>query len=184
MNAIFAIIVISSAAIMCLTNADMFITTCINGAMQSAQTLVTLFCIYTVWMGICRVAEDANITASFAKRLAPLCKKIFKCDDELTIKYVATNLSCNLLGIGGAATPYGVKAVERMERVNNEYGQNLLFIINATSIQLIPSTVIAIRAASGSMMPSDIVLPSLIATAFSTLFASLCYVALNKLCHL
>ena len=91
------------------------------------------------------------------------------------------NLSCNLLGIGGAATPYAVKAIGELEKEKNGYAQKLLFVINATSIQILPTTVIALRASAGSVSPSDIFLPSLICTAVSTLTAVLLFVAGNKI---
>ena len=81
------------------------------------------------------------------------------------------NISCNLLGLGGAATPYAVKAVEELDKQSNDFAQKLLFVINATSIQILPTTVIALRAGAGSLSPSDIFLPSLICTAISTLTA-------------
>ena len=91
------------------------------------------------------------------------------------------NLSCNLLGIGGAATPYAVKAVGELEKDGNDWAQMLLFVINATSIQLIPSTVIALRTGAGSGAAFDIFLPSLICTVFSTVLATALFTAFYKL---
>lgn len=90
------------------------------------------------------------------------------------------NLSCNLLGIGGAATPYAVKAIGELEKTGNDFAQKLLFVINATSIQIIPSTVIALRAGAGSANPADIFLPSLICTALSTLLAAGLFIAIER----
>jgi spore maturation protein A len=82
------------------------------------------------------------------------------------------NLSVNLLGISGAATPYGIRAANLLDKTKNaEFSSAMLFVINATSIQLIPTSIIGIRTALGSSAPADILLPTLISTAFSTLFA-------------
>ncbi len=91
------------------------------------------------------------------------------------------NLSCNLIGIGGAATPYAVKAIGELEKEGNSFAQKLLFIINATSIQIVPTTVITLRAAAGSISPSDIFLPSLICTIVSTATAVTLYLLYDKL---
>lgn len=180
MNAIFTVIFILSAVILCLTAPAEFLPALLGGGQRALTTAVTLFCVYAVWMGLSAVAEDCRLTQKCAGLLSPLCGKLFKVKDKSTVKDISMNLSCNLLGIGGAATPYGVKAVEGLEREKNYYAQNLLFIINATSIQLIPATVIALRASAGSVNASDIALPSLIATAVSTAVGAGAYVLIEK----
>ena len=181
MNAIFTVIFVLSAVILCFTAPAEFLPALLGGGQRALTTAVTLFCVYAVWMGLSAVAEDCRLTQKGARLLAPLCGRLFKTKDENTLKDISMNLSCNLLGIGGAATPYGIKAVEGLEREGNRYAQNLLFIINATSIQLIPATVIALRASSGSLNASDIALPSLIATAVSTVVGAGAYVLIEKL---
>ena len=132
---------------------------------------LTLFCIYAVWMGLSKLAEKSGLSKYIARGLKPVTKRIFRTDDETANEQLAMNISCNLLGLGGAATPYAVKAVEELDKQSNDFAQKLLFVINATSIQILPTTVIALRAGAGSLSPSDIFLPSLICTAISTLTA-------------
>ena len=67
-------------------------------------------------------------------------KKIFKTSNPAALESLAMNMSCNLLGIGGAATPYAVKAIAELEKDKNDWAQKLLFVINATSVQLLPTT--------------------------------------------
>ncbi|MGN0817701.1 MAG: hypothetical protein ACI4L9_01915 [Candidatus Coproplasma sp.] len=184
MNAIFIAVFVASATAICICSPNSFLPSLLNGAMNAAKTGLTLFCIYAVWMGISAVAEDAGINRGIAKFLQPACKKIFKCDDKTASENIAMNISCNLLGIGGAATPFAVKAVGELEKSGNTFAQNLLFIINATSIQIIPTTVIALRAAAGSANAGDITLPSLLATLVSTGLAATIYFIVNKLWHL
>ena len=180
MNVIFTVIFILSAIILCFTAPAEFLPALLGGGQRAITTAVTLFCVYAVWMGLSAVAEDCRLTQKGAKLLAPLCGKLFKTEDQTVIKDISMNLSCNLLGIGGAATPYGVKAVEGLEREDNRYAQNLLFIINATSIQLIPATVIALRASAGSLSAADITLPSLLATAVSTFVGAGLYILIES----
>lgn len=181
MNVIFTVIFILSAITFCVTAPADFLPAMLDGGLNAAKCVLTLFCIYAVWMGLSAVAEDCRLTEKAARLLSPACRKLFKTDNKEAIKSIAMNVSCNLLGIGGAATPYGVKAVEALEKDKNTFAQNLLFIINATSIQLIPTTVIALRAAAGSTAAHDITFPSLIATLISTLTGATLYIAASKI---
>lgn len=180
MNVIFTTIFLLSAGVLLFTAPADFLPALLDGSLNAAKCCLTLLCIYVVWMGLSAVAEDAKITEKAANLLKKPCGKLFKTDNRAAIENITMNISCNLLGIGGAATPYGVKAVNELEKDGNAFAQNLLFIINATSIQLIPATVIALRASAGSVAAHDIALPSLIATAVSTFIGAAAYIVLNK----
>lgn len=180
MNLIFTVILVLSAAVMIVNAPSEFLPAMLDGGMNAAKCCLTLFCIYVVWMGLSAVAEDARLTEKAARLLSKPCGKLFRTKNTAAIQNITMNISCNLLGIGGAATPYGVKAIDALEGESNEFAQNLLFIINATSIQLIPTTVIALRAAAGSLAAHDIAVPSLIATAVSTIVGAAAYILINK----
>lgn len=168
MNAVFSIILILSAAHIALNSPDKLLPTLLSGSKNALSTAVTLFSIYAVWISFSILAERSGLAKSVARTMRPAIKKLFKTYDGEAQELIALNLSCNLLGLGGAATPYAVKAISRLEKSRGDFAQNLLFIVNATSIQLLPTTAITLRAAAGSSSPSDIVLPSLVATTFST----------------
>lgn len=168
MNAIFTVILISSLIALTFVAPAELLPTLLGGAEDAAAMALTLFCIYAVWMGLSKLAEKSGLSKGAAKVLKPLSKKLFKTENETALENLAMNLSCNLLGIGGAATPYAVKAIGELEKDKNTFAQKLLFVINSTSIQLIPSTVIALRAGAGSASSFDIFLPSLICTCVST----------------
>ena len=90
-----------------------------------------------------------------------------------------------MLGLGNACTPMGIKAMQGLDKLNNStrasHQMIMLMIINATSIQLLPTTVISLRASHGSLNPSDIILPSLIATAVSTIVGVLGVKLMSKI---
>lgn len=180
MNVIFTVIFLASLVVMAFIAPSELLGSLLGGAERSAKTALTLFCIYAVWMGISRVAETSGLSKKAAKALTPLSKKLFRTDEPAAVENLAMNLSCNLLGIGGAATPYAVKAIGELEKTGNDFAQKLLFVINATSIQIIPSTVIALRAGAGSANAADIFLPSLICTALSTLLAAGLFIAFES----
>ncbi|MDE7300701.1 MAG: nucleoside recognition protein [Clostridia bacterium] len=181
MNVIFTAVFLLSAICMLICAPEDFLPALLDGGTNALKCAVTLFTVYAVWMGLSAVAEDSKLTQKAARLLSPVCRKAFKTDDPEAVKCLSMNISCNLLGIGGAATPYGVRAIEALEKKKNYFAQNLLFIINATSIQIIPTTVIALRAAAGSASAHDIVIPSLIATIVSTSVAVTIFVLIEKL---
>ena len=181
MNAVFTVIMLVSSAVMLIICPSEFLPSLTDGARQAAETALTLFFIYAIWMGLSAVAEDSRLSERISGLIRTPIKKIFRTDDEQASTYIAMNVSCNLLGLGGAATPYAVRAIEQLEKSDNDFAQNALFIVNATSIQLIPATVIALRSSLGSAAAYDITLPSLIATIISTGTAYFAYVAITAL---
>ncbi len=180
MNVIFSAVFILSLLAMLFIAPDQLLPSLLGGAESSAKMALTLFCIYAVWMGLSRLAEKSGLSKTAAKTLKPLSKKLFKTENEAALENLAMNLSCNLLGIGGAATPYAVKAVNELEKDKNSFAQKLLFVINATSIQILPTTVITLRAGAGSTSAFDIFVPSLICTCISTGLGVLLYVITGK----
>lgn len=181
MNVIFTAVFLCSAVMIMIINPQAFLPALLDGAANAAKCSLTLFYIYAVWMGISAVAEDAGINGTIARFLQPACAKIFATDNKKATENISMNISCNLLGIGGAATPFGVKALAELDKDKNVFAQNLLFIINATSIQIIPTTVIALRAAAGSANSGDIILPSLLTTLVCTGIAVTAYIAISKI---
>lgn len=171
MNVIFSAVFLLSALALFVLSPESFLSALLNGAESSFKTAFTLLCVYAVWMGLSAVAEDAGLDRKLSRLALPLCRKLFRTRNERAADSIAMNLTCNLIGIGGAATPYAVKAIGRLEEDGNDFAQKLLFIVNATSIQLFPTTVVALRAAAGSASAADIALPSLLASAVSTALA-------------
>lgn len=184
MNAVFTTIFLLSTVVIAIISPNLFLPALLDGGKKAIEMSLTLFTIYAVWMSLSLLCEKSGISRKIAKGLRPISKKLFKTNGEKAGEYLALNLSCNLLGLGGAATPYAVKAVNELEKEGNEFGQKLLFVINSTSIQILPTTVIALRAQAGSLAASDIFLPSLICTAVSTLLASTLYILGAKLWRL
>lgn len=181
MNAIFLTVSLLSACVLCAYDPEAFLPAALGGVSSCLKTSATLFCIYAFWLGLSAVAEDCRITNGAAKALSPLCRRLFKTNNEEGVKNLSMNICCNVLGIGGAATPYAVKAVNLFEKDKNAFAQNLLFIINATSLQLIPTTAISLRAAAGSAAAYDITLPCLLSSAICTALSVTIYIVIDKI---
>ena len=135
---------------------------------------VSLLAAYAAWLGLMKLWEESGVTRGISKLLRPVCKKLFKTRDEEALSAIGMNLSANLLGIGGAATPYGIRAATLLDKSPDaRYSSSMLFVVNATSLQLIPTSVVALRLSAGSAAAADIILPTMLATAFSTVLGVL-----------
>ncbi len=142
----------------------------LEGGGKAAATCFALIATYSVWMGLMRVWEDSGVAKGVAKLVKPLAKKILKTENEEALKNASMNLSVNLLGISGAATPYGVATARLLDKTENaEYSSAMFFVLNATSLQILPASIVAVRAAMQSANPTDIILPALLTAFFSTL---------------
>jgi spore maturation protein A len=150
-----------------------------EAAFGGAQTGVTvclgLISILVFWMGLMRIAEDAGLVRKLSRLLAPVVRKLFPDvpADHPAMGYILSNMSANLLGLGNAATPMGIKAMQELQKLNPmptvaTPAMCTLLALNTASITLVPTTMIAIRMNFGSIHPADIVAPTLLATFIST----------------
>jgi spore maturation protein SpmA len=146
-----------------------------NGALDGAKTAVTialgLIGIMALWLGVMRLAERAGLVQRIARGLRPLMKRLFPDvpHDHPAIGSMLMNMAANMLGLGNAATPLGLRAMRDLETLNPRPGvaSNAMctfLAINTSSVQLVPATAIAILAASGSSRPTAIVGTALLAT--------------------
>lgn len=154
------------------------ILTSIDSTVTFIISLVGLMCF---WCGVMKVAEKSGFTEKLAKLMKPILKLIFKeaAKDEKALGAIVMNITANMMGLGNAATPFGIKAMEEMDRLNNEKGRAsndmaLFLVLNAACIQLVPSTVISIRAAAGSTNPGAIILPAIISTGVAAIVGVIC----------
>lgn len=183
MNTIYVVMMIGSLLLVTITAPESGLSIMLGGAKSAIGLSVSLCAIYTVWLSVLQVIDKTGIGKTLSKAFKPLTKKLFKGESDLALEYITLNFSANLLGMGGAATPLGIKAMEYMQDGSDKASDNMILfvVINATSIQLLPATIIGLRASKGSASASDIILPSLIATTFSTLIGViLCKVFSSK----
>ncbi len=169
MNTLFTLVFFLCTFLLLCTSPDTFLSALLEGAGKGATTCVSLVATYAIWLGLMRVWEDSGVARGVSRLVKPLARRLFKTEDEDALKAVSMNLSVNLLGISGAATPYGVRAASLLDKTENaEYSSAMLFVLNATSLQLIPTSIIAVRVALHSASPNDVVIPTLLATLLST----------------
>lgn len=143
--------------------------------------IIELCGIMCFWCGVMKVAEKSGFTEKLSKVLMPVLKIIFKdaAHDKKALGCIVMNLTANMLGLANAATPFGIKAMKELQRLNNnkDTASNdmiLFLILNATCVQLVPSTIISIRAACNSQNPGIIILPAIITSFVSTIVGIMC----------
>ena len=168
MNFIFTCIFTLSIVILCFSSPESVMSAMLTGGESALNLTLKLAVIYAVWLGVFEIFERTGISNKLAKLLKPVNKLLF---GELTDKeneYISLNVSANMLGMSGATTPMGIKAIEELEKRQNSRNRiYTFFVINATTIQFIPSSVMALRATFGSSSAGDIILPTFLTTLVS-----------------
>lgn len=166
----------------------------LNSAKEAVMLSITMLGIMSFWTGIMEIGQKSGLIEKMSKKMEPILRFLFPRipEDHKSLAYIATNIIANILGLGWAATPAGLKAMEALKELeddrrkeesqgkrkgkrkpvaegtaNNEMCNFL--ILNISSLQLIPVTMIAYRSQYGSINPTAIVGPALAATLFSTL---------------
>jgi len=152
----------------------------IDSARFSVETAIGLIGVMALWLGLMRVLRDAGLLGAIAHALAPLMRRLFPDvpPDHPAMGAMIMNMSANMLGLGNAATPFGLKAMQELDRLNPRKGvatdaMALFLAINTSGVAVFPLGVIAIRAALGSENAGGILLPSILATFCSTVVAVL-----------
>lgn len=153
------------------------LTPSILEASESAITLCIKACgALTMWMGVMYIAEKANLIDAIARRMTPLLDFLFPDvpRNHPARKYMATNIIANFLGLGWAATPPGLKAMQELQKLNKSthkatHAMCMFLIVNISTIQLVSIQLIAYRQAFGSSNPTEVVGPSIIATLASAI---------------
>lgn len=156
----------------------------IDSAGEAVSLAITMLGVMALWTGLIEIARRSGLLDMLTRKLAPVLKFLFPRIPEghKVNEYIAANIIANLLGLGWAATPMGLKAMKELAALERKRTGNkkvikasdemcTFLVINISSLQLIPVNVIAYRSQYGSVNPAAIVLPGIIATIVSTVFA-------------
>lgn len=174
MNVIFAFIVILSMIILTIFNPDTILSSFLNGSEKALSLSVKMIIVHATWSGVLSLLNKSGLAEKSARFLKPMNKFLFGKLPEKANEFMALNITANALGMSGATTPMGIKSIEELEKhKGTNYAIAMFFVINATSIQIIPSSVLALRTSLNSVAPSDIILPTILATLLSTLIGIL-----------
>lgn len=145
-----------------------------KAAADSVTICFGLISVLVFWLGLMRIAEESGLLDKLTNVCKPLVSRLFPevPKDHPALGYIMSNMMANLFGLGNAATPLGIKAMEQLSKLNgggNEASRSMItfLAINTSCITLIPTTVIALRITHKSTNPTDIILPVIMATVIS-----------------
>lgn len=177
MNKIWGWIIIISISVGLFTGKVELMTTCVfDSAKSTIETCLNIFGIIAIWSGLMKIAEQAGLIEKLQDFVYPLVKLLFPgiSVNSIATSNIAMNIGANIIGLGNVATPLGIKAMEELQKENSNKkrlskSMMTFLVLNMASIQLIPTTVIALRTTYESENPVKIVVPILIASCVSAI---------------
>ncbi len=147
----------------------------LDSSFDAYDMLLSLAPLIVLWSGIMNIASNSGLLNKFSKLLKPFLKKLCpSVKNEKALEYISSNIAANMLGLGSVATPAGLKAMKELDRENknkNVASEAMItfLVLNTGGVTILPMTVIALRMGYGSVNPTSIILPSIIATSVSSI---------------
>jgi len=143
---------------------------------EALDLILNLLPIIVLWTGILKIAEVSGLLDKFASFLNPVLSKLFPDipKSNKALGYISSNIAANMLGLGSAATPAGLKAMNELQKINPNKDTAstpmiTFLVLNTAGVTLIPTTILALRVAYKSSSPGEIILPAILATACSSI---------------
>ena len=179
---IWALFIIIGAGFMIATgNIELLNNEILKGGTGGIKLLTEMLPLLVLWTGIMKIAEDSNLLEKFSKLVRPFLSKLFPSlpKDHPALGYIASNIAANALGLGSAATPFGLKAMECLQEDNPKKdiateAMVTFLILNTGGVTIIPTTIISIRSLNNSGNPTEII-PACIITTFLSCFLALVF---------
>ena len=169
-------------------NIEAVSTAAIEWAETAVELSLGLIGVMALWLGLMKIAEEAGIVRGMGLLMKPIMVKLFPevPADHPAMGSIVANMAANFFGLGNAATPLGIKAMQELQDLNEnkEEASNAMVMflaINTSSVTLISSSTIAYRSAAGAVNPADIIAPTIVATVVSTTVAIVACKLLEKL---
>lgn len=157
-------------------NMEAITNAAIDSSKEAVTLCITMIGVMSMWSGLMEIATKAGLITSFSKLIQPLISFLFPNipKDNIAREHISANIIANMLGLGWAATPAGLKAMESLQKLNHGSKKAstemcTFLIINISSLQLIPVNMIAYRSQYGSVNPAAIIMPAIVATLASTI---------------
>ena len=181
MSIIWFALVFTSIAVITFTNPSLALTAMMQGANEAVGLSIKLVASYSLWLGIFNLMESVGVAEFIAKLLNPVVNLLFPHSPKEAKKYACINMSANLLGLANASTPMGIRTIEEMSKNKECEGDMKTFlVISATSLQLLPTTVLTMRVNALSLSPTAILIPCIVATVSSTVLGVLICKVIEK----
>ena len=177
-NKIWAFMIFISIIFSIFTNKITVINnTIVESAKTSLDILFKIFPVLALWMGLTKIAEESKLLDKLAIKLSPIFNKIFKeiPKGHKSISLIASNIVANAFGLGSAATPFGLKAMQSLQSLNKnkeKASKSMItfVILNTSGFTVVPTAIISLRMLYGSVNPTNIVFICMLSTLISTVF--------------
>ena len=157
-------------------NFDTINNSILTNGKEGFDMVISILPIIVLWTGIMKIAEDSGLLKKFANFVQPILSRLFPTvpKDNPALGYIASNIAANMMGLGSAATPFGLKAMKELQKINKEkdtasVAMITFLVLNTAGVTIIPTTVIALRMMSGSKNPTEIIITSVLATTISSI---------------
>lgn len=161
-------------------NIEVINNSILTNSNKALELMLSLMPTIVLWTGIMKIAENAGLLQKFANFLEPILSRLFPSvpKNHASLGYIASNIAANMLGLGSAATPFGLKAMSKLQEINPQKDTAstpmiTFLVLNTAGVTIIPTTIIALRLAYGSVNPTEIIAPALISTSCSCISAVL-----------
>ena len=164
MNTVFTFILMSSLVALIYISPDSILPTMLSGGEKAISLCLTLLPTYALWLGFFSLLEASGLGNKLAKLLFYPLKKIYGKLDKETNTLISLNVSANLLGMSGIATPLGISACNNLDKQNNLKGICTLFTFSCAGLCILPTSVISLRAKYLSNNPYDIIVPTFLSS--------------------
>jgi len=179
MNVVWLGLILAGAAVAAFTGKAAAVTdAAFAGGKLGIETAIGLAGLMALWMGVMKIAERSGLMEGLALLLRPVVNLLFPSvpRDHPAIGAMLMNISANMLGLGSAATPFGLKAMQELQELNEDKetaseAMCTFLALNTASITLVPGTIIALRATYGSVNPAEIVVATLVASVIAGTFS-------------
>lgn len=157
-------------------NIDLINKEILESGNSAINLILDIMPLLIIWMGLMQIAEKSGLINKIAHLMTPILSKIFPSipKDHASLGYIASNIAVNMAGLGSAATPFGLKAMEKLQEINPDKKRAssamiTFLVLNTSGVTIIPTTIISLRLASGSIDPTSVIPTCIIATTCSTI---------------
>lgn len=176
-NIIWLILIVSGTVYGVLTGkAETINNTIIDSTKISLEMLLKIFPVIALWMGLMKIAEVSKLLEKLSNKLSPLLTKIFKDipKGHESLSLIASNIIANVFGLGSAATPFGLKAMTSLQKLNKnktKASRSMItfLVLNTSGLTIIPTTIISLRMMYNSIQPTQIVFACILSTLCATM---------------
>lgn len=179
-NYLWSLLLIIGIIFSLINGNDSITNTLLTSGSKAIDMILNLVPLMCLWLGTMKIAQSSGLLDKVSKKLSPIIRIIFPeiPKGDPAIGYISSNIVMNMMGLGNAATPFGIKAMTELSRLNNNSSvasrsMITFLVINTSSVTIIPTTVISLRIMNGSIDATEIIGVTILTTFLSTIIALL-----------